>query len=47
MRIEHVGGGELEDDGHVSFTDDHTRYEKVYRDRIEPSVYSDDPFRRR
>jgi len=47
VRIEHIGGGELEEDGNVLHTDDHTRYEKVYRDRVEPSVYSDDPFHRR
>lgn len=30
-----------------AITEDHIRYEKVYSDRIEPTVYSDDPARRR
>ena len=45
FRIDHWG--ESEEHGELVTTDVHTRYEKVYADRIEPAVYSDDPYRRR
>lgn len=38
---EDLGGRE------IATTDQHTRYEKVFADRVEPTVYSDDPLRRR
>ena len=48
VRIEHFGGSEADDEtANALHAEDHTRYEKVFADRIEPSVYSDDPFHRR
>lgn len=45
VRIEHY---EEVDQGRagVALSDIHTRYEKVYRDRVEPAVYRDDSFDR-
>lgn len=31
-----------DDDGTPRYSDAHVRYEKVYSDRVEPTVYSDD-----
>jgi hypothetical protein len=48
LRIEHAGAGQFDKEmDAVVYDAGHTRYEKVFRDRIEPTVYSDDPYRRR